>query len=320
MPPPLSPLPGGNLAPLPFPLRPGATIAVIAPAGPALVEQVACVAPWLAERGYQAELLPSCHARLHHLAGSDALRLSDLHNAFADSHFDAVWSLRGGYGSPRLLDAIDVSLIAANPKPFVGYSDVTALHALFNQQAGLITFHGPMLTTDLLRHQDAQTEAALWPLLYGELGAGAELAHPEEHPLTTLHGGVAQGPLLGGNLSLVNALLGTRWALQLDGAILFLEDVNEEPFRLDRLFNQLRLAGQLERLAGILLGDFSHSTPDNLAALDMLWQDYLQPLGIPILADWRAGHCTPNLTLPLGVRVTLDAGRQTLRLEQALFR
>jgi len=308
-----------TLSPLPSPLSDGATIAIIAPAGPAPAEQVAGVAPWLAERGYQAVLLPSCHARLHHLAGNDALRLDDLHTAFADPRFDAVWCLRGGYGSPRLLDAIDVALIAAHPKPFVGYSDVTALHLLFNQQAGLITFHGPMMTTDLLRHNDPQTEASLWPLLRGELGAGDALPHPPDRTLTTLRGGSAQGPLLGGNLSMLNSLLGTPWAPRLDGAILFLEDVNEEPYRLDRLFNQLRLAGLLNQLAGIVLGDFAHTDPDKLAALDMVWQDYLLPLGIPILADWHAGHCNPNVTLPFGAIVTLDADRQTLRLAQALF-
>ncbi|MCW3478274.1 LD-carboxypeptidase [Neisseriaceae bacterium JH1-16] len=301
------------------PLQRGDTLAVIAPAGPAAADQVAGVSPWLAEHGYRAELLPSCHARRHHLAGSDAMRLDDLHTAFADPRFAAVLCLRGGYGSPRLLDTIDVALIAANPKPFVGYSDITALHTLFNQQTGLVTFHGPMLTTDLLRYDEPHTVASLWAQLRGELSAGSRLTHPAGYPLTTLHGGVAQGRLAGGNLSMLCSLLGTPWALQADGAILFLEDVNEEPYRLDRLLNQLRLAGVLDRLDGVLLGDFAQTDSGKHAALDMVWQDYLLPLDIPVLAGWRAGHCTPNLTLPFGALVTLDADRQTLRLDQTLF-
>jgi len=301
------------------PLHHGDTLAVIAPAGPAAADQVARVAPWLAEQGYRAELLPSCHSRRHHLAGSDAVRLDDLHTAFADPRFAAVLCLRGGYGSPRLLDAIDVGLIAANPKPFVGYSDLTALHTLFNQQAGFVTFHGPMLTTDLLRYDEPHTKHSLWTLLRGEVGAGSTLHNPADSPLATLHGGVAQGRLVGGNLSMLCSMLGTPWALKADGAILFLEDVNEEPYRIDRLLNHLRLAGVLERLSGVLLGDFALADPSKLAALDMVWQDYLLPLSIPVLAGWRAGHCTPNLTLPFGALVTLDADRQTLQLDQTLF-
>jgi len=248
-----------------------------------------------------------------YLAGSDEARLKDLHEAFADTDIDAILCLRGGYGSPRLLDKIDFDLLRRNPKPFVGYSDITALHLAINRYAGFVSFHGPMLNADLLGDKQAPTEASFFNLLRGQARAGSLLPHPVAFPLTTIEPGIALGSLLGGNLSLIASTLGTPYEINTDGIILFIEDVNEPLYRIDRLLNHLRLAGKLENLRGVLVGDVAGV---DFAALCALLKQTFEPLRIPVLAGWRSGHCDPNLTLPMGALVRLDAGARELTLAQ----
>jgi len=291
-------------------LQPGDRVGVIAPAGPSAPERVALVEPLFARFGLRAKLYPSCHARhARHdfLAGDDDLRLADLHAAFADADNAAVFALRGGWGSARLLPRIDTALLRAHPKPFVGYSDITALHALLLRE-GLPCFHGPMPASDLV-HDGADDDArALFAALMQPLAAGHVLA-PTLLPGHWHVPGVASGRLVGGNLSIVASLLGTPWAVPVQGAVLFLEDVSEALYRVDRLLVQLRHAGVLDAVAGILLGSFTED--DDPAAI---LREHLAALGKPLLAGWPAGHGRPNRALPLGVRVRLDAGAGTLTL------
>ena len=265
------------------------------------------------ERGLTLRVFPGVSQRDGYLAGSDAVRLADLHAAFADPSIDAILCLRGGYGCPRLLDAIDFDLLKANPKPFVGYSDITALHLAISRYAGFVTFHGPLLNADLLGDKLPPTESSLLSMLTGQVGTDSELPHPRAYGLSTLAPGSASGRLLGGNLALICATLGTPYALESEGTILFIEDVNEPLYRIDRLLTQLRLAGALKGPKGVLVGDFAGIES---AALLQLMQQELAPLGIPVLAGWRSGHCDPNLTLPIGAQVLLDADRQQLFLKQ----
>ncbi len=310
-------------------LKAGGTVGVIAPSSPVpgKAEQVAA---WLQARGFVPRMFASARIDSHdYLAGTDALRLQDLHAAFSDPRVDAIFCLRGGYGSARLLDGIDFKLLGRHPKPFVGYSDVTALLLAITRHAGFIAFHGPMLSSDLMRNKRAPTEAALFDMLRGRHRAGSVLPHPPEFPLETIAAGVAQGRLAGGNLAIIGSTLGTRYEIDLDDAILFIEDVGETPQKIDRLLTQLRLAGKLAKIKGILIGDFSEvddpraatdNTDANLRRLQEVWRDLLVPLGVPILAGWRSGHCDPNLTLPIGALVRLDADRQLLSLEQDVIR
>ncbi|MBN2991019.1 LD-carboxypeptidase [Pseudomonas cedrina subsp. fulgida] len=293
-------------------LRPEGTIALIAPAGPAALD-VEKAGQWMRARGYDLRIFPGVHERDGYLAGSDNVRLNDLHSAFADPDIDAIFCLRGGYGTPRLLDSLDFDLLRAHPKPFVGYSDITALHLAINRHAGFVTFHGPMLNADLLGGKQAPTESSLLGMLRGDLGTGSVLAHPAAFPLTTLEPGIACGRLLGGNLSMIAAVTGTPYALDADGIILFIEDVNEPIYRIDRLLTHLRLAGKLAQVAGVLVGDVAGVEP---VALERLLKQTFEPLCIPVLSGWRSGHCDPNLTLPLGALVRLDAGEQRVVLEQ----
>jgi muramoyltetrapeptide carboxypeptidase len=294
-------------------LREGDLVGVIAPAGPSVAEPLMQVEPLLARHGLRTRLYPSCHACEGFLAGPDALRLADLHSAFADPEVAAVLCLRGGYGSGRLLDRIDPALLRAHDKPFVGYSDITAVHAL-RAREGLIGLHAPMPGSDLVKPDREADAQALFARLLGGWTAGEAWA-PALDPTGLRVDGVAEGRLIGGNLSLVAALVGTPFAWKADGAILFLEDVGEEPYRVDRLLGQLRLAGVLDAIGAVLLGSFTEA--ESPAAV---LRDYLAPLGKPVLGGWPSGHGTPNLPLPLGARMQLDATRGQLTLLQDVLR
>jgi muramoyltetrapeptide carboxypeptidase len=296
-------------------LREGDCVGVVAPAGPASPEAVATVEPLFARFGLRAWLYPSCHSRHprhEFLAGDDALRIADLQAAFAEPAVQAVCCLRGGHGSLRLLDRIDATSMRANAhKPFVGYSDITALHAL-RAREGLPGLHAPMPASDLRHEQAADDAQALFEWLTRPAPRGTVLAPALLQPAWRVPGR-ARGRLVGGNLSLVAALLGTRWAWPVEGAILFLEDVCEAPYRVDRLLTQLRLAGVLDAASGFVLGSFTEGE-DPTAVL----HEHLAGLGKPLLAGWPAGHGRPNRPLPLGLRVALDAAAGTLTLEEDL--
>jgi muramoyltetrapeptide carboxypeptidase len=203
----------------------------------------------------------------------------------------------------------------------LGFSDVTALVLALHQQTGLITFHGPVARHDMT----AFTRAHLEPLVTSTAPAGqlrvppppADVLVPLQHRVITIAGGNAEGPLIGGNLSLVQCLLGTPYLPSLDGAILFLEDVGEELYRIDRMLSHLRLAGQLERLAGVALGRFTEMIrrgSDGATGLDRVFSDYLTPLGIPVILGLPFGHVADQWTLPIGTRARLDADAGTLEV------
>lgn len=298
-------------------LREGDLVGIVAPAGPAAPESVAAVEALFAAQGLRARLYPSCHARdPRHgfLAGDDARRLADLHAAFADPQVQAVCCLRGGHGSLRLLDRIDGALLRANAhKPFVGYSDITALHAL-RVREGLAGLHAPMPASDWVHPGGEGDAEALFAWLKRAVPRGTCLAPALAEGAWRVPGR-ASGRLVGGNLSLVAALLGTPWALRGDDAILFLEDVCEAPHRVDRLLTQLRLAGLLAAVRGVLLGSFTEGGGDATEVL----REHLGALGKPVLAGWPAGHGRPNRPLPLGLRATLDADAGTLTLDDDLM-
>ena len=291
----------------------GSLIGVVAPAGPVEAERLPQVAALYARFGYRCRIYPGCAQRTGYLAGPDDVRLADLHAALADDEVAALHAVRGGYGCMRLLDRIDTALLRARPKLLIGYSDLTALHALWALH-GLASLHAPMPASDMvLPGREADCDA-LFALLQGGLRIGDVLATRLE--AVDLHvPGRAEGRLIGGNLSLVAALVGTPWAWQAQGAILFLEDVNEDLYRVDRMLTQLRLAGVMDAVAGFVLGSFTEAT-----APEALLHELLVPLcrasAKPLLAGWPSGHGTPNRPLPLGVRVMLDADAGTLQLRE----
>ncbi|MDM4768141.1 LD-carboxypeptidase [Pelomonas sp. SE-A7] len=287
----------------------GATLGLIAPAGPPKPGTLEQIPALLQRHGFKLKQFPGCAGptALGFLAADDRQRLDDLHAAFADPEVDAVLCARGGYGCARLLDQIDGELLSRHPKLLIGYSDITSLHGL-RDHLDLPGLHAPMPASDLLHAEAGPDADALFVLLKQGLRVGDRLAPSfAAHPLS--QGREAAGRLIGGNLAVFTALAGTRWAPRAEGAILFFEDIAEEPYRVDRLLAQLRLSGVLDAAAGFLIGSFSDAeSPDAVLA------DYLRPLGKPILAGWPSGHCRPNAPLPLGLRVRMDVAGQALTL------
>ena len=288
-------------------MRTGRTgrVAVVAPSGPVdprkLERGCALVASW----GIEPVVFPHVLDRRGFLAGDDAGRADDLAAAWCDPGIDAVLCARGGYGAARLLDLLDWrSMGAAAPKPFVGASDATALHAVLGDRLGVGTFFGPMVATDVLGGRTPEPTSAehLRRTLLGQEPSSAL-------PCDPVRPGVASGRLTGGTLTLLAALTGTPYANSARSCIAFLEDVGEEPYRLDRLLTQLLQAGWFDGVRGIVLGSW-HGCGDEAIATVC---ERLDPLGVPIAAGLAAGHGVVQHTLPLGaeVRLDADAGRLT---------
>ncbi|MBT2412718.1 LD-carboxypeptidase [Streptomyces sp. ISL-12] len=298
-------------------LGPGARVAVVAPSGPVPEERLQAGLDVL--RGWDLDPVVAPHVldrhgTLDHLAGDDADRAADLQAAWCDPAVDAVLCARGGYGAQRLVDLLDWDAMrAAGPKVFVGFSDITALHEAFAVRLGLVTLHGPMAAgVDFLKNARAQEH--LRATLFAP-----ETVRQIVSDGTPLVPGRAQGVTLGGCLSLLAAELGTPGARPgARGGLLCLEDVAEEPYRLDRCLTQLLRAGWLEGVQGVLLGSWVGCGPaDQLRALFL---DRLGGLGVPVAEDFGFGHCVAALTVPFGVTAELDADAGTLTLDQPALR
>lgn len=259
-------------------------------------------------------------AKYGFVAGTDAQRLADLHEAFANPEIKAVWCARGGYGCTRLLPYIDYPLIRKNPKVFIGYSDITALHLAFLQKTGLIGFHGPVaqssFTPYTLEHFMAVVMEGRAPHTIPLAEAYAE---PEDdlYKFSTLRKGRVQGELQGGNLSLLAAMAGTEFELDATNKLVFLEDIEEKPYRVDRMLTQLRQSAFLHQAAGFALGVFADCGPeegDESLSLQETVTDRLADIPVPAAYGLSFGHIAHQCTLPLGIMAELDTEAQTLRL------
>lgn len=292
-------------------LRPGDLVALVAPAGgarePAQVDRAAAMLEGL---GFRVRIGAHCREARGYLAGSDRGRAADLDAAFADPEVAGIVCLKGGYGTPRILDLLDYGLARRNPKVLAGYSDITGLHLAYGKLAGLATFHAPMGISDVLLEGEPFSTEAWRRALYEPLPLGRLPVPPGREPPRILVPGRARGPLAGGNLSLVAALMGTPYELDLRGKILFFEDIGERPYRVDRMLTQLRLSGKLAECAGIVLGDWKDCGPEAgkpSLALEEVFAEILAPLEKPVLMNLGAGHCAPSLTLPFGAEALLEA-------------
>lgn len=297
-------------------LMPGDTLGLIAPAGVVRDANAIDRAVQAAQNmGYRVKLGDSARGHDGYLAGTDEERARDVNAMFADAAVDAVVCLRGGYGCMRILDRLDYGMIAAHPKIFMGFSDVTALHIALNQRCDLLTFHGPMAAADWSDGAvDAFTHAHMLRVLTSVQPVG-ELPNPPDDPRQTVQSGRAQGILTGGNLTLLAASLGTPWEIDTRGKLLFIEEVGEKTYCVDRMLTQLRLAGKFADCAGIVFGDFANCPVEYPAfglSLEEVIRDVVVPCGKPIFAGLRCGHCTPKLTLPLGAECAMDADKCTL--------
>ncbi|WP_250632300.1 S66 peptidase family protein [Rhodoflexus caldus] len=300
-------------------LKPGDTIGLISPAGSLYEEAPYRQAVHLWQSlGFQVKHGRHWQAKWGYLAGTDEQRLADLHTMFADPEVKAVIAFRGGWGSARLLPHINFDLIAANPKIFMGYSDITTLLLAIYAQTGLITWHGAV-ARDL---GDDFTLSRLQALLYQSSAPATTILHSRDmlqadNELMVLKEGVASGKLLGGNLTVLCSLIGSKYLPSWEGAILFLEDVGEATYRIDRLFCQLKLAGILDKIAGIVLGAFTHCPEgkgDYSRSLEDVFRDYIMPLGIPAFAGAQFGHIPQKVLLPVGADVLINAAQGNISL------
>ena len=306
-------------------LAPGQTIGIVAPSSaPNEPERIRFVIETVESLGFKVQPGPHLYDREGYLAGADAARADDLNAMFADDSVDAIWCVRGGYGASRILPALDYSLMRRRPKALIGYSDITALHMAIHRHAGLVTFHGPVAFRAFTPYTRDELKRVLWsadtPV---HLGGPPPFERSEgrvdwDNRVTTLQPGKARGHLLGGNLCLMSHLVGTPYLPDLRGAILFLEDVEEAYYRIDRMLTQLWLSGALAGVAGMAFGKFTGCEPSAFFLQNRSLEDILaerfRALGIPAVSGLMIGHIEDQTTLPVGCLAELDADAGTLTL------
>jgi len=311
------------------PLPPGGTIGVSAPASPQDARsEVLRGVEWWESKGYRVKLSAGIYDRDDYVAGDPRRRGEEVTELFADREVDVVQALQGGYGSAQAIPHIDFGVVKENPKPFVGYSDITALHTAILHKTGLSTVYGNGLagigdpeTTDFSRKR-------LLQVLEGT--ADAEVPRDPDDPyVRAIAGGTATAPLVGGCLWLLMQTMGTPWEIELEGAIFFFEDVKAPPYYVDGFLTQLRHAGKLDKVAGVVVGEMKDcdwgdqrqaSDWARSRSLEDVLEKQLGGLGVPVLYKLPLGHGKHLASIPLGVRYTLDAERRTLTLEEQPFR
>ena len=305
-------------------LSPGDCIGILGPASTAENTDFSRAVAWLHKLGYRTKLAPSATAEWGYFAGTDSQRAADINAMFADDSVQAILCLRGGYGAQRVLDRLDYAMIAKHPKLFIGYSDVTALHTALGQRSGLVTIHGPMLTS--FKGEFTEYTGSHFSQGLTSRQAIGEVVAADGKKLQTIVAGSSDGILIGGNLSLLSAMEGTAFASDGQGAILFIEDVGESVYRIDRMLQQLWQSGLLQQVNGIVYGTFYQCGKDAHPGdftLDEVLSYYGRLAGVPVIKGLSAGHGPDNMFLPLGVHARLQAdsdGTGHLILDEAYTR
>lgn len=302
----------------PTPLQPGDTVGLIAPGSSTTPEKLQKAIENLEKLDLKVQYTHNLLAQNGYLAGTDQQRLDDLHQMFADPNIQAVWCIRGGYGCTRLLEHIDYNLIRKNPKVFIGYSDITALLQAIYQKTGLIGFHGPVASSTFSPYTLAHLRKALIeetsPLVLKN-AVENEQSTEANYPSRIIRAGKAKGKLTGGNLSLITAMIGTPFEWKVKNRLLFLEDIGEKPYRIDRMLTQLRQAYDLSAAAGIVLGIFADCEAKAGAqslSLAETFDNRLGDLGIPVMYGMSFGHIEHQFTLPVGLDAVMDTEERSL--------
>lgn len=299
-------------------LQAGMTVGLIAPASSFTPEKLAAARTNLAALGLNIRESANLHAQNGYFAGTDAQRLADLHWAFESPDIDAVWCIRGGYGCSRLLPMIDFKKIARNPKVFIGYSDVTALHLAIQQHTGLVTFHGPVAASEFPENTLQHFRSVVMDPVANytvRIPDAAALPADDVFQPFLITPGRATGALSGGNLTLLAALVGTPFAPSYKNKLVFMEDVGEQPYRIDRMLTQMLQGSDLSQAAGIALGVFADCRPKGdgpSLSLQETLRDRLGGLGIPVVYGIPFGHVAHQMTFPYGIRAALDADKGEL--------
>ncbi|MGH8024998.1 MAG: S66 peptidase family protein [Limisphaerales bacterium] len=306
-------------------LRFGDTVGIVAPASPPEYPQdVDDFAAALAKLGFKPKLAPNVRKRLGYLAGDDQARADDLMAMFGDHEVKGIFCLRGGYGSARLLKMLDYRFIRRRAKVFVGFSDITSLHTAFETHARMVSFHGPTLNTSITSARPSKfTLQSLLKTIMEPAVPGGICDGNAQKNVTILKSGTATGPLIGGNLCVFMALIGTPYQPRFKGSILFFEDVDEQPYRFDGRLTHLLNAGLLQQVAGVAVGnnkncndpDAAKSREYHQTVQDVLG-DRLLPLGVPVVSGLPFGHVRENATIPMGLQATLDGANGDLIIDE----
>jgi muramoyltetrapeptide carboxypeptidase len=291
-------------------LKRGDVIGIISPSSPVSDKaKLDASMSYFEKRGYRVKVGLNAMKERGYLAGSDEERLEDVHNMFLDKEVKLIICLRGGYGASRLLDKIDYNIIKNHPKIFCGYSDITVLQNAFFYKTRLITFAGPMAGVDFYKDISEFTEENFWNTLTSS--EPIKINYPDGERLNSYRSGIAEGRLIGGNLSLFSSLIGTNYLPEPEGKILLLEEVGEAPYRIDRMLNQLRLSGYLGKIKGVILGSFEdciETDPQRKSLnLNEVIEDYfINDFQAPVVYNLKHGHISNNLTIPIGVNVKIN--------------
>ncbi|RAI91682.1 S66 peptidase family protein [Algoriphagus yeomjeoni] len=311
---------------LPKAIKKGDTVGLIAPSA-AMADrmQFTFAQEALEALGFQVKLGENLKNRYGHLAGTDEERAGDLNEMFSDKDIKAIICIRGGSGAARILPMIDYKSIAKNPKPLLGYSDITALHCAIHAQTGLITFHGPMGSSTWNSFNVKQFEKVFIEkekVTFENIHAESDDLVVKSNRIQTLKGGTAEGKILGGNLTVLTAISGSPYYPDFKDAILFIEDVGEDPYKVDRMMSTLKLNGTLDQIKGFVFGQCSDCEPGGgygSLTLDQVLDDYILPLKIPAYSGAMIGHISKQFIIPVGANVQMDADKGTISLLDSVF-
>ncbi|WP_068673762.1 LD-carboxypeptidase [Oceanobacillus sp. Castelsardo] len=292
----------------------GDTIGIIAPAGPVDLEDIKKGIPFFENLGLCVQLGQHVDNVYGYLAGTDKERLEDFHDMVVDPNIKAIIFARGGYGTARFVPSINYEWVRRNPKIIWGYSDITYLHTAIRQQTGLVTFHGPMVASDIAKPHFDYFSATM----FNQLFQPTCLIYSEYlSPLCAHYPGETAGQLVGGNLSLLISTLGTPFEIDTKDKILVIEDIGEEPYRVDSMLNQLKLSGKLREARGIVIGDFANaeSKLNHSLTIEEVFHDYFSNIGIPVMGGFKIGHCYPHFAVPLGAYAKLSTYNKQLVID-----
>lgn len=307
-------------------LQPGDKVALAAPSSPVTEKMLEAAVKSIEFLGLEPEILPCCRIRHGYMAGPDDQRASELNTAFADANIRGIFCLRGGYGITRILPLLNFETIRKNPKPLIGFSDVTALHNSINQLCGFTTFHGPMPNADYTRLD----EFSLMSLKNSLLSPHSRhaLENPADHAFEILHEGKASGILTGGNLSMLTSTLGSPYEIDTKNKILFIEEVGERPYRVDKMLTALSLSGKFRDCSGVIFGTFTDCidpdpqklSPNAITAggsltIKEIISEVVLPFKKPVLWGLQSGHSYPHITLPMGADISMDLTGKSVNLQ-----
>lgn len=291
----------------------GNTIGLVSPSSPTSLENILKCKRLLQDLGYNTKDGKSiCLNYNGYLSGNDMIRAEDINNMFLDEDVDAIFCIRGGYGCSRILKYIDFSIPKSHPKIFVGYSDITSLHICLNQLSNLVTFHGPMVNSNMLNNYDEFTKNSFEHTI--NMDRILHLINPNLERFKKIAEGKAAGQIIGGNLSIVVSSIGTKYEIDTKNKILFLEDIDESVPKIDRMFQQLIYSKKIQDCSGIILGDFTNcdNKYDESYTYEKLFIDTFSNLNKPVMYNIKSGHCFPMVTIPLGAYCVMDTYRDMI--------